>query len=307
MENNELKPKVNNVQEPIVIGEIKKEKNAGPLGVFLFFGFLVLFAIFLPNITEYVNNFFNKEKTIAPIVDTEEKKDDVEDEKQEVTYYEITSDLTFTINNLTFNNFIKANNLLTFTVKNNQTGSYTFRTENYYIEFYDNTNMLLERIRINNNAIIPKSETEDISIPIKNNNATKFKIFNIQDNNYPSINLTEDENKLSKLSCTNNISTIDYNLTDKKLTSLTEKVNLNNTTHNYVSLIEEYRNINSRLLGTDGVSINFQETENNFIFEMTVDYTKLNRIEIDDLKYYNKNTEAKVINFELEASGFNCS
>lgn len=307
MENKELKKEVNNALEPIVIGEIKKEKNAGPLGVFFFFGFLILFAIFLPNITEYVNNFFNKEKTTVPIVDTEEKKDDVEDENQESKYYEITNDLTFTIDYLTFNNFIKENNLLTFNVKNNQAGSFTFRSENYYMEFYDNTNMLLERIRINNNAVIPRSETEEINVSIKNNNAIKFKIFNIEDNNYPSINLIEDENKLSRLSCTNNISTVEYNFTDKKLTSLTEKVNLNNTTSDYLSLVEQYRNINSRLLGTDGISLTFQETENNIIFEMTVDYTKLNRIEIDDLKYYTKNTESKVINFELEASGFNCS
>lgn len=305
MDNKNQKP---NAQEPIVIGRIKEEKERGPLGILLFFGFLIIFAVFLPNITEFINSHFNNNNpSVLPIVDDEDENIPNEEDNQEIIFYTITDDLSFTIDNLTFTNFKKTSNLLSFDVKNNKLSNFSFRSDNYYVELYNSNNMLLERIRINNTTSIATGETETIDVAIANNNATKLSIIGIKDENYPHINLTEDDELISQLTCTDNISSLEYTFKDGKLLNFIETLNLNNTNANYNSLLEKYRNINTKLISSEDVEIIFNELETSFSFSMTVNYTKASRVDLDELKYYNKDTEARVIKFELETSGFKCS
>ncbi len=300
MNNNQNK----NLPEPIVVGNLRKQ-NRGTFGLIVFFVILILFAVFLPNITTFVSNYFNKENqnNFSPTTtnNKEENKEDPTLSNEEETYYEINENTNFIFENISFSTFALESDSLTFNVSASKT--INLNSKDYYIEFYTNDKTFINRVKIDSIVSITDTETsvsEEVNSDILNN-AKYLKVVKVETNTIPEITLND-----NKLICKLNNDEITYIFTKNKLTSISEKLNLTNSDKNYSAKLEQYKNYLTTYANKNGVDINLLDTETSFSFTAKVDYSKYNnKINIDN--FYEKDTLAKEINYEMTNNNYTCS
>ena len=114
----------------------KKVKRGSMIWLIIIFAAFILAAIKLPEITAYVNDKFNlgidiPEEIAIPNKDKNENNND--EEREELTKYQLTNELSFTVDDLTLSNFVLANNKISFTIKNNSAENIDLSQKYYYL------------------------------------------------------------------------------------------------------------------------------------------------------------------------------
>lgn len=306
---------------PSTIGYLEESKS-GPFGLFLLFAVFIAVAIFLPNITEYVNKLLGRSdvELETPIVEVEENKTD---EKKIIdVMHDLSDGLEFTFNGLKFSNFEVqpyANNLfkyyISFDIENAVDKSVDFSSNKYFIETYDSDSTMLARHIIDDftsttSKIITAKSKVNVSLDLSSNeysNISKILIVIKKQDDYPNYDL-ELVNNVYTLTCISNTNTINY-IFDKNnnLTSIKDTLRVSNDgTSNYSSKLLQSTSLVSKYNNINGVSSNIIELSNGFTMTTDIDVTKVKINELDSNIYYDSNTKVKVIKFEMEARGYSC-
>lgn len=274
---------------PTTIGYLETRQK-GPF--LLIFIFAVLFATlyFMPQITNYMNMFFNPELY-------EEMKNQKKFADDSTGIVEaLTPDLVLYIYGTKFSNFAIKNNQLTYSVDNSSSKT---DFSNYYLETYDKDKKLMERV------LIPSTSVTALDI-----NYTNIKFISIshyKEGVYPSIVLDD-----STLTCTKTNEELVYTETYKYTY---QKVVLATLDYNYKMTkkdnnTEEYNNMLNKFTAdaetsTDGVTSSLARLENGFEFKKEENLLVLTQSSLEN--GYNYQIKADQIAFEMSTKGYICN
>ena len=287
------------------IGYLEENKQ-GPFGLILLFSIFIGVAIFLPEITDYVNKLLGRDIVDTPVIvnnDDNNENDNSKDTKD--TIHDLNESLAYTYNGLSFSNFkLSSDNTLTLNVKNTSDKDILNTEEKYFIEIYDiNSTMLGRHIFETTKFIKDKESTYNFILTNSEyNNAAKILIVvkNIKD--YPDYEL--DGNTLT---CNKSGNTLEYTFNSDKIVSIKDTLELlNDNSEKYNQALLKYSKIASNYDNIEGVSSNLVEVTTGFTMTTSINLEKAN---IDNLKnnnYYLEDTSVKTIKFEMETRGYSC-
>ena len=280
---------------------MEENKNKSVLPIIIFFGLLFGVVIFLPNLKAYLND--------AKVVSvSSEKKKETKKEEQPVKnelIYDFNTDMNLTEDSVTINNFNTANNSLTFTLTNGRT-TILNNNEKFYIELYDQNNLLLKRIMLYFEKPISPNEKVPFTFDLINFKRISFVKKDIND--YPYVDKVLNENNMYELTCTGKNDSYTYYF-NKNQELIKTKYTLTKTKTDdiaYLDQVIEYKNKAITLDTKEGIDATFQETLTSFDFLVIYDLDKVKYDEIKSNTLYPLNSKLKVVNFEMSSQDYIC-
>ena len=307
---------INNEElQTTTLGYLEDEKK-GPFGLIFLFLIFIVFAFFLPEITNYVNKLMGKNTTgiIEPTVDPT-KKDDKDSNEEEAKMYDITGSLTFDYTSIKFSEFKKYedNNkyYISFRLDNNSDKMIDLSKSKYFIETYSEDKTLLERHIFNYTKLNTKSYTTEI-IELtydEYNKANKIIISYKTLEDYPEVSLNIDTNSEYVLSCSNSKNKLIYTFNkDSKLVRINDTVNYaNDNSSNYANALINYRNQVANFNNIDGISSSLVEITTGFTVTTDVNVKTVNLNSVNNSNYYGTDAIPKEVKFEMESRGYSCN
>ncbi len=311
-------PVVPNVEEPKseftlnaqTIGTVKPDKQKSPIAMIVLFGILLAFMIFMPEVLNYVNKTFGTNLQTHSGVKIPEVVDQ-EDKPQEITMYDLNDDTVITLDKISFQTFVKSiedtDYKLSFTIKNSGTQLYSF-SKKLYFEFYDNSKTFLGRSYLENVKDVTGGVSNHYQVDINKDiydKATKIELVQRTDDDYPAVELTS-----NLLTCTNSKYNIVYSFdTNQRLSSIKDMYTYTKPDDivAYSTDLVSYKAKIDNLDRLDGVTAVLAENETGFITTIAIDYKQADYSQLSsDTKYYQKDTYARIIKFEMSAKGYNC-
>lgn len=295
---------------PSVIGIIDdKEKSNWPLVIL--FVLLIGFIIGLPTITAYITG----EKDITEITHPGGNSNPEENTEPpvEIKYYTLQDSVN--IEGITFSNFNIRNGSLYLSITNNQEAKSYLAEHKIYLELYDGDKTLLQRMKMPSENL-SKGNTQDYSFEINgaSSNIATFTLSEKTIDDYPSVKLRKESDDVYSLTCTKGGEKVTYEFDEnQKLYSIVNTFNYLNSQADYQQVLTDYRQTSSKYNGIDGVTSNLVEAGNGFTLTTSLDLEKIdftNRSVLNTLNnkvFYGKDTEGKVVYFELSAMNYRCS
>lgn len=306
---------------PTTIG--KMDSNEGGLkGVIIMFVSLLIIIFVLPYVVNYINDYNEKKKPQPVIVpetpsesESEEPEPENPQEEKEPEFISVSSPISKTINGYKYE--INVNNQskkIAVNVTNVSGSIYLLINNPMFIELYNSEKTLLDRILITKREIATNS-TVAFNFTYHNiveDLPTYLVIEEKNINDYPAVALnSKNVNEEPFLTCVKDNETLIYNFEENEkgylLKSIINRISINENNedliNNYEAMITNYNSI-------DGVEAELTNKATGFDFEATIN---LDLVNINDKKrilnntaFYEKDTLAKTIAFELNSSGYNC-
>ncbi len=291
------------------IGSLETKEN-GPFVAIIWVGFLIVCIILLPYMADYVKNYQNNQITDTPVKKPDNtSKDNNGGITKEDTLYNYEDNLEIIENQFTLSDFKILNNKLTFKVTNNGGDVDYFKKHNYFIELFDADKTLLQRIKFDG-VTINKSRNFSFDITVKTLNKISFVEKATTD--YPSVSLNK-AGDVPTLTCQNKTLKIMYSFSDDEknlLKALETNYSYDSTNNDYEQMLGRYETYASSYNLLGGVKASLIPISTGFTFKTTIDLTTVLSATytstFTDKYYYPLDTEAKIVAFELETSGFTC-
>lgn len=299
--------------KPMTIG-IFESRRKSSVGIFVLLTLFILLVVFLPQISDLYNKYFNHEdisvpegngNAVTPIVPP-----DREDDTDNNTYYELTADLSITKEDIKVDSFYVDinNNTLSFKVTNITSNSLVLSSLNYYLELYTSEHTLLERIKVNGNSF---GGDEAINIVKTLGEGVKDSLgavvlAKIDASNYPAVTLGTDSTGSQVLVCSREHEKVTYSFKNNLLKEVSSVVSYSATDNDYVNVYQQYFNLSLGYNGRPGIASSFLDYNNTFTVTTNVNLKEAERATIFNADTFELDTDAKVVNFEMEAEGFSC-
>lgn len=296
---------------PTAIGLFESRKKSS-IGTVVILGIFILTVIFLPNISEYVNNYLNK----VPGTSTKPSNPGKKPTPEKPTIGDdnliaFVDNLKVTNEDITVSNFVidSINLTISYDITNNLSNSKNIEELNYYLEIFSTEQTLIERVKLSDEIILNSGAFTTIKRTIKEESATTIGFISIikkNVNEYPIVELNKNEDGSSSLVCRNTNEKVTYKFSEDKLKEVTSEANYLITETNYQELYEinkvKANNYNNKL----GIISTFFENENGYNITTSVNLNEISRIYIFNADSFKLDTEPKVVKFEMEAQGFTC-
>ena len=304
IEDTELKPQV--------IGHTYKKKSN--IGRFIFMLIVFIVAIYYINdISVYINNLLGRKsaETIQKIADDNKEKRNNKNNKNnnvktEVVFYELKDSLEIETNNLSLNNFAYENGMISFDANNNTNSSINLSSKKLFLETFNESKTLLERIKLDINEI-NSSDKVSYSFDLKND----FKYFTIEEksiDDYPAYTLTYDESGSSSITCTKDVEKIVYNFKSDELVSINHYAEESDTSsQGYYTNLSLYQNKSKIYDNIEGIDATFTSNLAGYKMNIKIDLANANLSLLDEKYYYAYKEIPKVVHFEMQTYGFTCS
>lgn len=288
-----------------VVQDKKKANVFGMIWIFIIFIIFIAGVIYLPEISAYINSYLNPDVVVPNTPSKDNKKEDDTKDETSVKEYKIANDLEITEESFKISNFNIENNTIKFKITNLTSEVLELKDEHYFVNLYSDNKKLLQRIYLQD-IISPSSET-DATYDLSDSSASIISLVKISEEEYPSHIVTVPEEGVATLTCTKNYEKVEYLLNNNKayVTNLlyevnTTDVNFNNLYNNYQTLQTTYNNI-------EGVSSNITLENGLLSFKTIINLSSVKSDTLNLKTIYPFGTDAKVIYFEMTASGYTCS
>ncbi len=299
---------------PTTIGTIDENENNLKFVLILFFSLIVIIFA-LPYFMNWLDSFKEKSVTPSNTPQTSTNEDIKEEEPAEEQYLELANKINTLIDNYRF--VVNYNNNILDVTITNESGAINYLVNNpIFIEVYSQNKMLMQRFLIDKEELILDNSTVHNFIITNNlsaeNTPTYLVIANKNANDYPAIDLKNlDSSGQPFLTCTKSNETIIYTFKDEDkgylLTTINDTIRINDnseeTINTYSALANSYQTI-------PGIEADINPETTGFSFSASIN---LNNVKISEHQrilnnkaFYELNTPAKSINFELSASGYQC-
>ncbi len=290
------------------IGEIStKKKSIIPL--IIVFAFFLAVVYFLPNITEYIEEYQeNKNPTNDAVTppnntNTDDSEDENDDETEDKIEYKENVELSNEKINLS--DIVIEDEVITFKLKNISGIDINLEETNYYLELYSE-DTLLQRISLEKNIIVASDETEIYEIKTEITNMIYLKLSEITPDEYPQVTLEEDEDNISIMTCEIDGKNTVYTFEDKELIEIEITITMNSTEKDYTAYFDQYESLSKEIDSYVGAVTDFDETDDNFEYNVRYDLTEFANYGEVDLKYTLEST-AEEIKFKSESNGEDCN
>lgn len=286
---------------PTVLATIE-EKKFNLLSLILLFAIFGGVVFYLPEISVYIEDYLNpKPSTVAK----PNNNDNTPNEEQvEIEKYPYTSTLSITSRKLTLSNFSVGNNELSIQATNADNVALDMDKYNYFLEIYNETDTLLQRIKMDDFKIGANSSI-NISYSINTSNISYFTFLEISEDEYTPFTPQANINGEATLICQKDSETINYKLKDNKLYAIEDVFVIQNTEENFATLFGTYQSLATTYNAMNGVISEVTNDGSVLRFVTNMDLTINNALTISKI-IYPKDTDAKVIRFELSSKGYNC-
>lgn len=288
-----------------VVQDKKKANVFGMIWIFIIFIIFIAGVIYLPEISAYINSYLNPDVVVPNTPSKDNKKEDDTKDETSVKEYKIANDLEITEESFKISNFNIENNTIKFKITNLTSEVLELKDAHYFINLYNDSKKLLQRIYLQD--IISPSSEADATYDLSDSSASIISLVKISEEEYPSHIVTVPEEGVATLTCTKNYEKVEYLLNNNKVyvTNLlyevnTTDANFNNLYNNYQALQTTYNNI-------EGVSSNITLENGLLSFKTIINLSSVKSDALNLKTIYPFGTDAKVIYFEMTASGYTCS
>lgn len=288
-----------------VVQDKKKANVFGMIWIFIIFIIFIAGVIYLPEISAYINSYLNPDVVVPNTPSKDNKKEDDTKDEISVKEYKIANDLEITEESFKISNFNIENNTIKFKITNLTSEVLELKDAHYFVNLYSDNKKLLQRIYLQD--IISPSSEADATYDLSDSSASIISLVKISEEEYPSHIVTIPEEGVATLTCTKNYEKVEYLLNNNKVyvTNLlyevnTTDANFNNLYNNYQALQTTYNNI-------EGVSSNITLENGLLSFKTIINLSSVKSDTLNLKTIYPFGTDAKVIYFEMTASGYTCS
>ena len=289
----------------------KKVKRGSMIWLIIIFAAFIVAAIYLPEITAYVNERFNLGIEIPEEItsNNNDNQEDDEEEAEELQKYQLTNELSFTVDDLTLSNFIVANNKISFNIKNNTTENIDLSQKNYYLNLYntdtEGNDTLLFRIKVSDN-IISANNKINLSYDVTTMEISEVAFLEITQEEIPAYVVSTDDSGNGVMRWLKGYETVTYSFNDNQVNTILDNYTIPLTDANINVYQSTYQVLASTYNNISGITSNVSTDETNLYFITNINLSTIIENTFNNEIYYPLNTDAKIIKFELEAQGFTC-
>lgn len=302
--------------KPMTIGAFESRKRTS-IGIFIILTIFVIVVIFLPEISDVVNEYLNPTPT-TPVTpntpQTPEEPDEPETPSENIdeTFYAYTPDLTIVRDEINVANIIvdTLNNTISYSITNKLNTYQNISDLNYYLEIYNSERTLLERVKIISDSLLEGGSTRTYHRNITATSATTIGYLVLvkkTTDDYPEVTLNADANGNASMVCTNAHETVTYEFNNNELKRLTSTVEYLSTVEDYETIYSQYQTLANSYNGSSGITSTFFNSMTGFNITTIVNLEEASRSYIFNADSFSLNTEPKVVSFEMEAQGFKCN
>ena len=311
----------NSNNNPVVLGELKKEKSSKPILVLLVF-ILVLGVCFgLPYINTYLStesnsftNFVNK--YLGKYVNNDNSSTPVNNSTTTTTTTTTTKKVDDGLKELSTNTVISLNNIYleNIVISNNNNLSYKISSrstvnldlEKYYLEIYDSNKSLLKTVKLTGYA---STVSNVINKVVNINNSSKYylKLTSLDETKLVDITLNN-----NVLTCKKDNNTYKYTFNEGLLKSINHELIYVYDSSDLNVLADSLTNSKAKstfINNLENSSSGTEEIKNGYKFAANLDMSKFKVIDLKeyiDYNYYDLDTTAKYIKYDMVAKGFDC-
>lgn len=284
----------------------KKTSIFSIIWVVFIFAIFIGGVIYLPDIALYINNYLDPETSTPsggkkPVENPNEPSEPTE----EITEYNLIDNPVIETEKFTVRNFKINENTLSFEIFNTSSEVLDMDNYNYFLTLYNDGKKLIQRSMIKE-AVVNPSGNYEYSIKLNENVVSKFTFAEITTEEYPSVTLKLDDNGTGNMVCKKDNETTTYYYTTHKLSAISDDFEVSTSDQNYATLYSNYQALASTYNSIGGVSSSVTVENNLMKFRTIINLNTITEGTYNSKIYYPKDTEAKIISFELESSGFEC-
>lgn len=294
--------------EPVVIGELRKEKIGRPMIVIELAILFIIVLIGLPMVNSMMSDensvlykFLNGNTGSSNNITTSKTYLDALKEQS------LLKTTTMKTGNIILKNFSLYNNTIKMTISS-YNDIINLDKDEYYFEILSNTNdSKIAYVKLTGIYDYQEKEVEFKTNANFNSNITYLgKVVLMSDEDYPEYKLSTDESGIGNLTCKKDDRVLDYVFSADKLisfsdTNVVKKAGLSD--EEYLSSLGEYKSLVSKL----GKSASLEETSDGILFKANVDLESVTIPEsIVDYNYFKVSTNVNKIYYSMTGKGFDC-
>lgn len=294
---------------PVTLAVKEDKKKASIFGIVwivLIFGIFILGVIYLPDIASFVNNYFNPD-VVTPSGGNNNKNngnDDVNSDDEKIKEYVISDNLEISFDSFKINNIKKENNKISMDIVNTSNEILDLSKDNYFINMYSESKTLLKRVMLGD-VIVSVGSTYTVSYDV-DENVYMLSVYNLSKKDYPAYVVTSDESNMGTLTCTKEYEKIDYLTNNNKVYAINLLNEVSSSDTNFNTLYATYQAMKNTYDNVEGISSSLDVINNVLTFRSIINLNVVLDGSINLKSYYPKDTDAKVIYFEMTSMGYTC-
>lgn len=294
---------------PVTLAVKEDKRKASIFGIVwivLIFGIFILGVIYLPDIASFVNNYFNPD-VVTPSGGNNNKNndsDDVNSDDEKIKEYVISDNLEITFDSFKINNIVVESNKISFDIVNTSNEILDLSKDNYFINMYNESKKLLKRAMLGD-VIVSVGGTYTVSYDI-DENVYMLSVYNLSKEDYPAYIVASDESNMGTLTCTKEYEKIDYLVNNNKVYAINLLNEVSNSDANFNTLYATYQAMKNTYDNVEGISSSLDVINNVLTFRSIINLNVVLDGSINLKSYYPKDTDAKVIYFEMTSMGYTC-
>lgn len=294
---------------PVTLAVKEDKKKASIFGIVwivLIFGIFILGVIYLPDIASFVNNYFNPD-VVTPSGGNNNKNnsnDDVNSDDEKIKEYVISDSLEITFDSFKINNIKKENNKISMDIVNTSNEILDLSKDNYFINMYSEGKKLLKRVMLGD-VIVSVGSTYTVSYDV-DENVYMLSVYNLSKKDYPAYVVTSDESNMGTLTCTKEYEKIDYLTNNNKVYAINLLNEVSSSDTNFNTFYATYQAMKNTYDNVEGISSSLDVINNVLTFRSVINLNVVLDGSINLKSYYPKDTDAKVIYFEMTSMGYTC-
>lgn len=288
-----------------VVQDKKKANVFGMIWIFIIFIIFIAGVIYLPEISAYINSYLNPDVVVPNTPSKDNKKEDDTQDDTSVKEYTITNELEIAEESFKISSFNIENNTIKFKITNLTSEVLDLKDEHYFINLYSDNKKLLQRIYLQD--IISPSSEADATYDLSDSSASIISLVKISEEEYPSHIVTVPEEGVATLTCTKNYEKVEYLLNNNKVYVTNLLYEINTTDANFNNLYNNYQALQTTYNNIEGVSSNITLENGLLSFKTIINLSSVKSDTLNLKTIYPFGTDAKVIYFEMTASGYTCS
>lgn len=293
---------------PTTLAVVEDKKKVSILGIFwlfLIFAIFIVGVIYLPEISQYINNYFNPD-VVTPDTPSDNKNNTTDDDnKTTIKEYVISDKPEIIFEKFKINNIVVYESNISFDIINTSNAILELANYNYFINLYDQNKKLLQRLMLRDEIVSP-NETLKVTFSLTDSNVYSLTILSISKDNYPAYVATADENNMATLTCTKDYEKVDYLLNNNKVYAISLLYEVGVDDANFNTLYGTYQAMQVSYNSIEGVSSSIETINNVLSFRTIINLNTIGDEKINLKTFYPKDTDAKVMNFELTSMGYTC-
>ena len=294
---------------PVTLAVKEDKKKASIFGIVwivLIFGIFILGVIYLPDIASFVNNYFNPD-VVTPSGGNNNKNngnDDVNSDDEKIKEYVISDNLEIIFDSFKINNIKKEISKISMDIVNTSNEILDLSKDNYFINMYSEGKKLLKRVMLGD-VIVSVGSTYTVSYDI-DDNVYMLSIYNLSKKDYPAYVVTSDESNMGTLTCTKEYEKIDYLTNNNKVYAINLLNEVSSSDTNFNTLYATYQAMKNTYDNVEGISSSLDVINNVLTFRSVINLNVVLDGSINLKSYYPKDSDAKVIYFEMTSRGYTC-